>query len=188
MGLFWRGTMREGEGWKNISFKDTSRFAAVCVLFMLLFATFYIGALFVRKTLYAESYELPASEVKVVKEIIGQYSREGDAILAPPFYAFITGRRVVEEYSENYIWTIKYVNEVFVDKKPGEGVAKALAISRALKARRVPIVLLDMAQTAKLPPIKEAIDAYYEPLNFRSNSNVLQTLNTRIEIFIPKKK
>ena len=188
LGRCWRDFLKGGSIFRDVSRGDIlPHIAGLAALIMLFIATFYVGIVFIYNTLLGDNYELPEREVRVVKELIETHTRPGDYILSPPFYAFITGRRVVEEYSENYIWTIKYANEVFVDKKPGEGVRKALAIAQALKERRIPLVLLDTAQTGKLPPIKSAIDEYYEPLNFRNNSNILQTLNTRIAFYIPRK-
>jgi len=188
LGRCWRDFLKGGAIFQDVSRADILHYiAGLAAIIMLFIATFLVGIVFVYNTLRGDNYELPKREMRVVKELIETHTRPADYILSPPFYAFITGRRVVEEYSENYIWTIKYANEVFVDKKPGEGVRKALAIAQALRECRIPIVLLDTAQTGKLPPIKSAIDEYYEPLNFRNNSNILQTLNTRIAFYIPKK-
>ncbi len=188
IGRVWRGPLKRGAVFSQFEWADTSRLAAFVVLVLLILTNFFVGGFFIRKTLHQDSYELNERGIKEVREIIETHTKPGDAILSPPFYAFITGRRVVEEYSENYIWTIKYVNEVFINKEPGEGVKKALAIADALHKNRIPLVLLDLAQTGKLAPIKNAIKKYYKPLFVRGKSNIIQTLNTRIAFYVPKKK
>jgi hypothetical protein len=187
IGLLWRGPLQGGKFLKNFKWNDTSGLAGLFALVFLFIATFYIGFFYIRQTLHGSSYELSHGKVLEVKEIIEQYTKPGDPILAPPFYAFITGRNVVEEYSENYIWTIKYVNEMYVDKKPGDGVQKALDIAAKLKEKKVPLILLDMAQTAKLAPIKKQIDENYKALNVWNGSNILRTLNTNIGFYVPVK-
>lgn len=185
-GFLWRGPMDTGKKFRKFYFTETSRFAALATLILLLAANFYIGFFFIKRTLGESQYELSEDQVKIVREIIREETEPGDPILAPPYYAFISETRVVEEYSENYIWTIKYANETVVEKEPGEGVAKALAIAQKLKNKEIPLVLLDMGQTGKLPPIKSAINQYYQPLNVWNGSHILQTLNTRIGFFVPK--
>jgi len=186
MGCFWRDVLDSGKVFKRFEWGDTSRVAAFFTLVFILLANFYIGFFYIRNTLFQENYELSHDKIQRVKEVIESHSKPGDAILSPPYYAFITGRRVVEEYSENYIWTIKYVNEVYVEKQPGEGVEKALAIADELKQKTLPIVLLDMAQTAKIPPIRAAIEQNYKPLNVWNGSHILQTLNPQIGFYVPK--
>jgi hypothetical protein len=186
MGLFWRDILLSGCIFSRFEWRDTSRLLAFFSLVFLLIVTFYVGVFYIRNTLSGFNYELSGDKMKKVKEIIETHSQPGDAILSPPYYAFITGRRVIEEYSENYIWTIKYANETIVEGKPGEGVAKALAIARALEEKRIPIVLLDLAQTGNLPPIKKAIEQNYQPLNVWNGSHILQTLNPRIGFYVPK--
>ena len=185
-GLFWRGPLEFGGFFKRMRLSDTTRIAATLVLLFLLCANFYIGFFYIRMTLFEVNYELSGKKVERVKEIIDTHTNPGDPILAPPYYAFITGRRVVEEYSENYIWTIKYVNETLVEREPGEGVKKALAIARELRDKKVPLVLLDMNQTGKLLPIKKEIGENYKPLPVEGDSHILHTLNTPIGFYIPE--
>ncbi|MBN1901271.1 glycosyltransferase family 39 protein [Candidatus Sumerlaeota bacterium] len=186
MAEFWRNVLLSGGIFSRFDWKDTSRIAAFCSFIFLLAATFYIGLFYIRNTLLGYNYELSGDKIKQVKEIIETHSHPGDAILSPPYYAFISGRRVIEEYSENYIWTIKYAHETMVERKPGEGVKKALAIARALEEKKIPIVLLDLAQTGNLPPIKKAIEQNYRPLPVWNGSHILQTLNPQIGFYIPK--
>jgi len=183
---FWSGPLKRGAVFKRRHFSNTGIFAAVCALVFLLIAVMYQGFFFMRHTLAELNYELPENRVHEVRAVIDAQSDPGDALLTPPFYAFMTGRRVIEEYSENYIWTIKFANEVYVDRQPGAGVEKALRIANALRERKIPLVLLDEAQTGRLPPIREAIDTYYTPLKVWQGSHLLQTLNTQIGFYIPR--
>lgn len=164
--------------------KDSIPLLRFCLLFGLIIVTFGIGVRFIVATLKEQTYELPEREVKKVKYYIQKYTQPGDAILSPPFYAFITKRKVVEEYSEIFIWTIKYWNERLVFKTPAEGVRKVENISRAIYNREIPLIILDLAQTARIPEIRQAIDQGYQPLL----DEPFQTLNTRLQFYIPKRE
>jgi len=121
----------------------------------------FSGVPLIYATLRGDQWEMKNDAVQAVKELVDRYSKPGDAIIAHPYFAFITNRRLVEEYSEVFIWNIKYANEVEVDKKPGEGVAKINAMAALLRERRVPIVFLDMIQTGKVREIREALEGRY---------------------------
>jgi hypothetical protein len=150
----------------------------------LLFAMAALQAgLFMAEVLAGRQDELDAENVERVLGVIERYTEPGDPILAPPFYAFISGRRVAGEYAEIFLWTIKYVNERRLpDYPPGEGIAKVEELASLLRAQEIPLVMLDLAQTGRLPEIREAIDAYYCPLF----GEISQTLNTPLQFYVPK--
>jgi TPR repeat protein len=139
--------------------------------------------LFVREVSLERQDELGAEDVQRVAAIVERYSEPGEAILAPPFYAFIAGRRVAGEYAEIFLWTIKYINERQLPDVPeGEGVAKALELAGMLERREIPLVLLDLNQTGRIPEIARALDENY-CLLFRQDSH---TLNTPLRFLVPK--
>ncbi len=125
--------------------------------------------------------ELPARRVREISYLIEHYTRPGDPILTPPFYAVITHRRVAAEYSENFIWSIKYHNERR-DRAEAEGVAKARELQAMLERKEIPLVLLDMPQTAKIPEIRQALDAYYHQIE----PQPYETRNTSLTFWIPR--
>ena len=185
IGRFWRGPLQSGAVFKKGGLQDTTPFAAGVVILFLIAATFYVGLFYIRNTLAGSNYELGDEKIKQVREIIQSRSDKGDEILSPPYYAFISDRKIVEEYSENYIWTIKYANEVYVNREPGMGVEKALKIAAAIREKKLPIILLDMAQTGKIPPIRQAVENHYRPLKVWDGSHILQTLNPSIGFYVP---
>ncbi|MCX7765503.1 MAG: glycosyltransferase family 39 protein [Candidatus Sumerlaeia bacterium] len=165
-------------------FQDSLPLLRFFLLLSFLVVTFGIGMKFIVATLKEQTYELPERDVKKVKYYIQKYTQPGDAILSPPFYAFISKRKVVEEYSEIFIWTIKYWNERLVFKTPGEGVRKVENIARAINDKKLPLIILDLAQTARIPEIRQAIEQCYQPLL----EEPFQTLNTRLQFYIPKRE
>lgn len=172
---------RDAEEEVNVA-GDTSRVVSfVCVGLVVLVCT-VIGIAFVRVTLLQKNYEQDAAGVRQIVSYIEKYSKPGDSILAPPYYAFISKRRLYEEYSELFIWTIKYKNELIVERRPGEGVRKAERIGEALTGKQIPIVVLDLKQTGRLPPIRDAIESYYKPLL----EQPIHTLNTPLQLYVPK--
>jgi hypothetical protein len=141
-----------------------------------------IGIAFMRVTLLQKNYEQDAEGVRQIVSHIEKHSTPGDRILAPPYYAFISKRRLYEEYSELFIWTIKYQNEMIVEKRRGDGVRKAESIADAVARKQIPIVVLDLNQTGRIPPIRNAIEHFYQPLL----EQPIHTLNTPLQLYIPK--
>lgn len=161
---------------------DTSRVVSLIGAGLLVLVCSVIGIAFMRVTLLQKNYEQDTKGVQNIVSYIEKYSKPGEPILAPPYYAFISKRRLYEEYSELFIWTIKYKNEVIVEKRPGEGVRKAESIANALAGKQIPIVVLDLKQTGRIPPIRDAIERFYKPLLEKP----IHTLNTPIQLYIPQ--
>ena len=134
-----------------------------------------------RFTLRGQQAELPESQVRRMIDVIEAYTKPGDPILAPPFYAYVTGRTVAAELAENYLWQIKWMNESF-DGVEGEGVLKMNELAAMLRRREVPLVLLDMNQTGRVPVIRDAIAAHYQPIE----PQPYKTRNTQLGLYIPK--
>lgn len=139
------------------------------------------------QTISEQQSELPESELLSVRSLILAHARPGDTILAPPFYAFVTDTRVAGELAENYIWQIKWMNESFdairYGKETGSGVAKMREVAGMLERREVAFVLLDMAQTGRVPEIAAAIDRHYEPVEPKE----IFTRNTVLRTYAPKR-
>jgi hypothetical protein len=75
----------------------------------------------------------PGANVQQVAYWIEQYSTPGEAILAPPFYAVVTGRKIWGEYSELFIWTIKDHNDRRAEDPEGEGWKKTRELAGAIR-------------------------------------------------------
>ncbi len=136
---------------------------------------------FVARTLRQETFELDAYKTRQVVELMRQHTTEHDAVLAPPFYAFLAQRRIIADYSEIFLWTLKYYNEK-QDKQRGRGVTSVEKIASALRARSIAFVALDLDQTGRIPEIKTAIDEHYRPLR----QSEFRTLNTRLMFYVPR--
>ncbi len=165
-----------GFGWRNLS--AAAGILAGSGLAVVLLAP---GIAHSWGTLQQRSYELPEYETARIVEQIRKNSRPDGLILAPPMYAFLAERRLAEDYSELLLWMIKYKNEV-QDKQPGRAVKTSERIGQLLAAKKVDFVVLDMGQTARIPPIKDAIDRFYEPVR----QEEYRTLNTRLMFYRPK--
>lgn len=162
---------------------DTTPILRIVVIFAGAIITVGIGITFIVATLQQKTYEMPVSDVRKVEYYINKYTEPGDTILSPPYFAFLTKRPLIEEYSEVYIWMIKYWNERILDQKPGEGVLKVERIADAMKNHRLPLVILDMRVTGTIPEIRKAVGDYYTPILEKP----MQTLNTQYQFFVPRK-
>jgi hypothetical protein len=127
-------------------------------------------------------FELSDASVKHVKLYIDAHTKPGDAILAQPYLAFVSGRTLTEEYSEHFIWKIMYWNEKRVMKRDGAAVALFERLAARLSHKEIPLVILDLEQTATIPPVREAIIANYKSLldrDIRSRSFTFRLLIPR---------
>lgn len=177
---------------KNLSYdkkefftlKDLTPLLSIIIFVVAFFLTVIIGAFNSIGTIQEKNDELNAEGVQQIKYFIEKYSKKGDEILAPPFYAVVGDRAIFEEYSEIFLWTIKYANEVSVDKKPGLGVQKVKSIAKAIREKRLPLVIIEDGQTGRITEIKEALNEHYQWAP--PQTEPFPTLNTRLLIMIPK--
>ena len=190
--FFYPSTMRRF--FQRNFWRDTSIVPQVLFILILAFAAVYPGYYFMRESLARTTFELDVPGVERVSAIIHKYSKEGDRILAPPYYAFLTRRLLIAEHSEQFLWDMKYAAEMKA-KTPGEGVERARVIERALQERRVPLAILDgtwdygkkewrPGRTLWNPEVVGAINAFYKPL--LKDNELIRTRNTQLQAFIPK--
>ena len=161
--------------------RDTSPLAAFAAAAMLLIAVAWPGMRHSWLTLKQYTYEYPEVETMRIVERIEHNSSPNDQILSPPFYAFMAKRRIAEDFSELFLWKLKYLNEV-VDKKPGRAMATVNRIAKLLREKKLPLLVLDLDQTGQIPEIKQAVDQYYTPML----AEPIRTLNTPIQFYKPK--
>lgn len=124
----------------------------------------------------------PGPNVQQIEFWIDKYSDPGEPILAPPFYAVLTERDLWGDYSEIFIWTIKYHNDRRADAMEGDGYQKVVKLAKALRNCELPIAIIEMDQTGRLPEIRQALQEAYRPLL----EEPYRTLNTRLGIFVPR--
>ena len=181
--------------WRDTSFAPQIVFFALVALSVGL-----AGARFVRMTLAEEQFEHGEDRFRRVEHFIDRYSKPGDRILAHPFYAFATGRLLAEEYSELFLWKMKYMLER-QENRPGDGVRKVQRIEQQLLEGKIPIVIAadsrsyspltekaSLSQPGPLilfsPEIRSAIEKKYKALDHRDAS--FQTKSFNMRIFVPK--
>lgn len=87
-----------------------------------------------------QGFEWPEDRMGAVVAEIERRTGPDDLILAPPYFAFITRRRIVEDLSETFLWYIKWVNEKRRGR-PGRGVAMMERVAQALREKRVALVV-----------------------------------------------
>ena len=178
-----------GRRWKGVASPNEKLLRIVAVAILVLFAlgpgVHFYGRLFGRQL-----YELPARDVLRIRREIQTNSGPDDLILAPPYYAFDADRRLWSDYSELFIWTMKYRNEVREQNPDGEGWSKIREMAAALRARRIALAVFEMDQTGRIGEVMDALRDAYVPLpvgNRREGGGqyLVQTRNTRLGIFVP---
>ena len=110
------------------------------------------------------AWQLPPERTRQLDLLIEKKSQPLQPIISPPWFAYKSGRRLAQEYSETFIWTVGYFNEQS-DRLPGQSAfmflgpftQKALDVANDLQQQKIPIVLLDNEQTGRIPEIKQAL-------------------------------
>lgn len=124
--------------------------------------------------------EAPAALVRRVDAIVEAHTRPGDAILSPPFYAYVAHRTVAAELAENYLWQIKLLNEN-LDGVEGAATIKFEELAGMLRRQEVPLLLLDRNQTGRVPNIAHAVEMAYEQVG-----DDIRTRNTTLGVYVPR--
>ncbi|HKO23273.1 MAG TPA: hypothetical protein VJY65_00880, partial [Chloroflexota bacterium] len=116
-----------------------------------------------------------AAEVARVVALIRAHAQPGATIVAPPYYALLTGTRIPGDAADTYIlaqrashadpWALRWVRRV----------------TRALGARRIPIVLTDMRSDMIAPLKAAALRAGYRPVYGDTLPPALH-----VEVWVPK--
>lgn len=91
--------------------RDTSLLAQFAFLLLFLATVLAMPVAFLGQVRHEDQYEKGAKGLEPIENQILAHSKLGDAILADPYYAFITRRHLVEEFSELYLWCLKYSDE-----------------------------------------------------------------------------
>lgn len=177
--LIWRHYL--GRMPARLAWHDLSPLAGWAAAAMLALAVTWVGLQHAASTLRQATYELPAFETRRVADRIRRATRPDDLILAPPHYAYLARRRIAEDYSELYLWTIKYYNEA-LDRQPGRATQTAQKIAALLEQKKIPFVVLETGQTGRIPEIMQALEKHYQ----LDRPAELRTLNTLLKFYKPK--
>lgn len=178
----WRNYL--APSWRELSWHNLSFVAGMMTTVMLVVYVSFPGFFHSWATLNQESstYELDEYTTRqIVDQIKSHAPRRDDLILAPPYYAYLAHRRIAQDYSEIFLWTIKYYNEK-QDKIHGRGIQSVERLAKQLEEKKIAFVVLDLDQTGRIPEIRSALEKNYQPLR----SQELRTLNTRLQFYAPR--
>jgi hypothetical protein len=173
-------------------FQDTSIIPQAAFLLLLAFVTVYPSFHFIQGILRHDQVEQRPEPTRRLTYLIERHSKPEDRILAPPYYAFLSGRKLFEEYAELYLWKMKYFEERTAGRA-GEGVLKVRAIEAALNKRELPVVVADAIQDVRetpyslilfAPELFQALQKNYKPL--LREDQIMQTRNFRLQVYLPK--
>jgi hypothetical protein len=182
--LFRWAIPQEAGAWRTLSLFNTMMFLRPAGVVGILFIVWAPAVQNIRATFAEVQAEISADRVHEIRLLISMHASPGETILAPPFYAYISGTNVAAELAENYIWQIKYLNETFdaqqYGKPTSEGVEKMRELAALLCTDEVRLILLDTAQTGSVPEVREAIERCGWVL---SEEDSFRTRNTRIAVY-----
>ena len=139
-------------------------------------------------------FELKTADADRVVYQIKKLSAPGDKILAPPFYAFMAQRHLWHDYSELYLWTTSYLQDS--DKRhpnpAGKGWSTVRAMTEAIRARELSLVILELDQTGmRVPEVVPALMETYVPVASplpgvgEQPGYIIPTNNTKLGVFVP---
>lgn len=119
------------------------------------------------ETLRGVNYELDENKVTYLISLIEEYTGKEDEILAPPYLAFLSGRRLVNEYSEHFIWFIKYLNFIKYRVGKASSLKTIYQIADKINRKEIKLIIFNNNRTKgqQLPlPIWVAIMQNYRPI------------------------
>ncbi len=87
---------------------DTTLWPQIAFALLLAVVTFALPVRFYIETLNQRQFEQNEEGLDLVVHYIERYSKPGDTIVSDPYYAFVSRRFLAEEYSELFLWTLKY--------------------------------------------------------------------------------
>lgn len=114
-----------------------------------------------------------------VRAIVAQmraHGAPGSAVLAPPFYAYLAGRRAFDERSDINLWASG------ASAGDATSLADAIDLARQLSLGAVPIVLVDRRVTQLPAPVLAALHRRYRRLPFVDSVPV----DRAAEIWVPR--
>lgn len=98
-----------------------------------------------------------SAEVAHVAALVRAHARPGATIVAPPYFAVLTGTRLPGDAADTYILAQR------VRRGDPAAVRLVRRIDAALAARRIPVVLTDL-RLAAIAPLTAALQAHYRPV------------------------
>ena len=131
-------------------------------------------------TLKELSYENDTEGVVGAANFIQAHSEPGDLILAPPYYAYFTGRILPAECSSSYIWFMRWYNDTQTEQEDREVTRFLETVAEGLETGSIKLVFLNKNQFGLIPEIRDGVQANYEQVSR------IQSLNEDLGVFIPR--
>ncbi|MFB3894907.1 MAG: ArnT family glycosyltransferase [bacterium] len=136
-------------------------------------------------TLWGTNYELNAAQMSQVVETIQHYTQPDDMIFAPPYFAFLAERKIVGEFSEQFVWYMKYANYIRYREGNPKTMDWIAQMANLIENKQVKLIMLNIdpnrgQQTGQIRPIRQAVEANYVPIG------ELEMRNETLTIFLPK--
>lgn len=136
-------------------------------------------------TLSQGKYENPSWGVQRVVDYIEHYAEPGETIWAPPYYAFLVRRPIVEDASETFIWFIRHLNQSYFGDDDPQVVELIRNIISQLDGEQVPVVILNLrpGQLGAIPEIRQAVEQHYTLVD-----DQIRSRNEDLRVYISRKK
>lgn len=160
---------------------DLTPIASGLIALALVLSVMFPGTRFIYLTLRQATYELAEPETLRIVGMIKQRTKPDDLIIAPPHFAFLAQRNILNDYSEHFLWRIKYMNER-LDGEEGRAVKTVTEMASKLDEEKLPFLVMDMNQTGAIPEIAQSLEQHYRPLLDKP----FQMLNTPLQFYEPK--
>jgi len=119
---------------------------------------FYQSAAHLRGSLTQNTYEATQDQAEPIAELIVLYTEPGEEILAPPYYAYRTGRTIPGETSSTYMWYIRYLHALKYGPPDPVAEAQVEKIAGAFDSGKATLALLNVRQLGQIPGIREAVE------------------------------
>lgn len=157
---------------------------AVPLAVVLLILLSFPGIIQNSRTLRGLNYELPPERVNAVVNLIQKNAGPNDLIFAPPYFAFLANRPIVGEFSEQFVWFIKYINWILYQEGNPQTLPKLEQIGNEMASKKVKIILLNIErgrgqQTGQIGPFRKAVMENYHPIG------QIPMRNETLTIFLP---
>ena len=135
-------------------------------------------------TLSQRKYECPSPGVRRVQEYVDRFAEPEDLLWAPPYYAFLSRRKIPEDASSTFIWFVRYLNHTEYGDDDPEVMQVIERIVSQLDGVQVPVVALNyrQGQLGSVPEIRQAVEAGY------TRVDRLRCRNEDLHIFVTRKK
>jgi 4-amino-4-deoxy-L-arabinose transferase-like glycosyltransferase len=138
-------------------------------------------------TLKGYNYELGPENVVSTVSLIEDNSQPGEKVFCPPYFAFLANRPLAGEFSEQYVWFMKYANWLRYREGNPANIEHLEKIGEMFSNREVKIVLMNIdpsrgQQTGKIMPFRMPVDAFYHPIG------QVEMRNETLTVFLPDKE